>query len=135
MTVTKQQVLDALVALREGRIPLDAFIETFNCFSNEGILGAFESVEARRVSEFIRDLDTYDPHAQPCHTFWECLKAEWKAACGEPAYTKDIILQEAFALEQCLLGKESPWQRLRRFFSLGPTFRYARRRAMINCTT
>ena len=118
MNAIRQQVLEALAALREDRLSFEAFEREFNQLTNEGVLGSFQSVERRRLSEFIGYLDAYDPDAKPSQTAGERWKAESKRIKGERAYAKEEIIEAALALERCLMGDESRWQRLQRFFGV-----------------
>ncbi len=118
MKASKEQVLEALAALRKGELSFDEFRARINELVNEGILADFQPYQRSRVSDFIWCFDCYDPKAPPARSLRKRWKMTSKRLNGEPGYPKEQIIEEALALEQCLLGNETRWQRIRRFFSV-----------------
>ncbi len=78
----------------------------------------FQSIERRRYSEFISYLDAYDPEAITSDSFSARWRKLVKHLNGERAYSAEEITQEAIALENCLLGKETQLDRALRFFQI-----------------
>ena len=114
----KERLLTVLASLREGRIAFDEFRARINEMVSDGILAGFEGYERSRVSEFIWRFDCYDANVPAADSFLARWKMTSKRVRGEPGYPKEQIIEEALALEQCLLEKESLWQRIRRFFTV-----------------